>query len=170
MSRRWSARDVRPMAGDQERFQHVARHLYQPAERWDHVIPDLGDVRRCAWDCGCSESLLDGPYPDFERASPICRAHVIADHDRLLAPAYMSELLAAEGANRWGALPGASPGFLFVGDRGVTVVVRMVRMEDARTPKVMTAYRPIPGHGTSEADFFKKAVRKLRDKTSWEGK
>jgi hypothetical protein len=169
MSRRWSVAEVRPITGEQERFQHVARHLYRPAERWEQLVPGLGDARGFAWACGCSESLLDGQHPDVGQAAPACKAHVLGDHDHRYAPAYMAELLAADTAHRWGDLPGGPPGLLFVGDAGVTVIVRTSTASGCPVPRVVSAYRPIPFRGTTREDFFKKAVRKLRDKTSWRG-
>jgi len=155
------------MESDRVRFHHVARHLYKPEERWGHVIPHLADVRGLAWKAGCAEVILDAPYPDCDRASPSCRAHVLRDHDTLLAPAYMGELSLADQAGRVGNLLAGVRGWAFVGDRGVMVIVREVG--PSRNPEVKTAYRVVPRRGREPEDFYKAAVQKLRDKTSWKG-
>ncbi len=171
MSRNWSASDVQPMKSDRERFQHVARHLYQPREHWEHVIPGLGDARGRAWKSGCSPVLLDAPEPDCERVLPACRTHVLQDHDTLLAPAYLRELARADQIGQAGALPaekGRGPGWAFVGEDGVMVIVREVG--PSRRPEVKTAYRVEPKRGGRRPeDFLKAALRKLRDTTSWKG-
>lgn len=154
---------------ERAQFAHVARHLYCAAERWDHVIPDLGDARERACGAGCARSHLRHRQPDWERASDSCRAHVLNDHDHALAPAYRCELASADAARRYGTLAEGPRGWAFVGDNGVFVIVREVG--PARMPEVKTAYRippPRSGLGRPE-DFFKTAVRKLRDKSSWQG-
>lgn len=157
------------MEGERVQFVHVARHLYRPEERWDQVVPELGDARGRAWTAGCAPALLEAPHPDCHVASEACRAHVLADHDRLLAPAYRAELRTAEAAERLGRLGEGPRGWAFVGDRGVLVIVREVGSQ--RRPEVKTAYRVTPGRHDSRRpeDFFKAAVRKLRDKSSWKG-
>lgn len=154
---------------ERAQFAHVARHLYSSAERWDQVIPDLGDARARACGAGCARSHLALRRPDWERASEACRAHVTKDHDDALAPAYLQELASADAAQRYGTLAEGPRGWAFVGDGGVFVIVREVG--PARRPEVKTAYRvppPSSALGRRE-DFFKAAVRKLRDKSSWQG-
>jgi hypothetical protein len=153
------------MESDRVRFHHVAKHLYQPKERWDYVIPKLVDVRELAWRAGCAETILDAPRPECDRASSSCRAHVLRDHDTLLAPAYIDELSLADQAGRVGNLLDDARGWAFVGDRGVMVIVREVGTP--RHPEVKTAYRVIPRRGRQPEDFFKAAVQKLKDKAAW---
>lgn len=169
MSRGWAADDVRSMEGDRVQFAHVARHLYREAERWDQVVPGLGNVRARAWGEGCAPAVLETPHPDCYLASEACRKHVLGDHDRHLAPAYRRELHAAEAASRFGQLGNNPRGWAFVGEGGVLVIVREVGAD--RGPEVKTAYRVVPGQreAPSSQDFFKAAVRKLRDKSSWKG-
>jgi hypothetical protein len=172
VSRNWSARDVHPMELDQVRFHHVARHLYQPRERWEQVIPGLGDARSRAWTAGCAPALLDARHPDCEQVLPACRAHVLQDHDTLLAPAYLKEVASADQVGQAGALQeekGKGPGWAFVGDKGVMVIVREVG--PSRRPEVKTAYRVKPkrGEGRRPEDFLKAALRKLSDTTPWKG-
>lgn len=168
MNRSWTADDVRSMQEERVQFAHVARHLYHRVERWDQVVPELGDARGRAWAAGCAPAALEAPHPDCDRASAMCRDHVLGDHDRLLAPAYRRELSDAETTGRLGAL-GDARSWAFVGERGVFVVVR--ECGPRRTPEVKTAYRVAPGRGAagSPEDFLKAAVRKLRDKSSWTG-
>lgn len=172
MRRDWRASDVHPMELERVRFHHVARHLYKPAEHWDHVIPNLGDARGRAWKAGCAEFILEAQYPDCDRAAPGCRTHVLQDHDSLLAPAYLEELSLAERAGREGFLldeeKKKGPGWAFVGDRGVMVIVREVG--PTRRPEVKSAYRVVPRKGQRPEDFFKAALQKLRDKTTRKGK
>lgn len=169
MSRRWTTDDVRPMEGERVQFAHVARHLYRAGERWDQVVPELGDARGRAWGAGCAPAVLEARHPDCYLASEPCRAHVLSDHDRLLAPAYRLELCSADAAARFGRLDDDSRGWAFVGDRGVLVIVREIGPH--RRPEVKTAYRVIPDRGDPRRpeDYLKAAVRKLRDKSSWKG-
>lgn len=149
-------------------FDHVARHLYQPKERWEQVIPRLGDARARAWAAGCAETILDAPNPDCDRAQSSCREHVQRDHDTLLMPAYLKEIEGAEHAGQVGGLPdakGMGRGWAFVGNRGVYVIVREVG--PSHRPEVKTAYRVVPRKGHQPEDFRKAALRKLRDKTTW---
>lgn len=169
MKRDWKVADVRTMDGERVQFAHVARHLYQPNERWDQVVPELGDARTRAWAAGCAPAVLDAPHPDCCRASDGCQVHVLRDHDQILAPAYRQEMGCAEVAGRLGQLKDDRRGWVFVGDRGVFVIVREVGPQ--HRPEVKTAYRIVPprGEGRGLNDFVKAAVRKLRDKSSWDG-
>ena len=166
--RSWRATDVHAMDGERVQFAHVVRHLYRASECWEHVIPDLGDARGRACEAGCTGAVLAAERPDCYRASEECRAHVLRDHDQLLAPAYRQELGCAEAGGRFGHLHKGPRGWAFVGDRGVFVVVREVGPQ--RRPEVGTAYRVVPPRDPrGPEDFFKAAVRKLRDKSSWNG-
>lgn len=170
MSRQWKASDVHPMELNRVRFHHVARHLYRPEEHWEQVIPGLGDARGSAWKAGCAESILEAQNPDCDRASPDCRTHVLRDHDDILAPAYLKELESGDRVGHAGHLldKDKGPGWAFVGDLGVMVIVREVGA--TRRPEVKTAYRVVPRRGNRPEDFLKAALQKLRDKTSWKGK
>lgn len=165
MNRRWRAKDVAPIGGQQEQFEHVIKHLYAPEECWHQVVGNFGNARQRACEAGCALPVLLADHPVANQAGARCREHVLADHDALLAPAYMAALAASEQAGRFGrsAVEGA---WLFVGNDGVTVVVRHGASQ--AQPHVMTAYRPVPIHGgRTPEDFCRTAVRKLRDKTSW---
>ena len=169
MSRKWRAPDVHSMQSERVQFAHVARHLYKARERWDQVVPDLGDVLQRALAADCIRPVLNAKNPDCYRASDCCRAHVLRDHDEILAPAYHQQMASAEAAERVGHLRKGPRGWALVGDLGVYVVVRVVGPE--RHPEVKTAYRVEPpvGDGRSSEDYLKAAVRKLRDKSSWKG-
>lgn len=169
MSRSWKANDVRSMEGERVQFAHVAKHLYRTDERWEQVIPELGKVAERALKAGCLRAVLRAQNPDCHQASDACRKQVLGDHDQYLAPAYRRELSAAEAAGRFGQLSDGPRGWGFVGDGGVTVIVREVGA--SRRPEVKTAYRVVPmqAEARSAEDFFKAAVRKLQDKSSWKG-
>lgn len=160
--------DIVDMQGDRVRFAHVAKHLYKPSEKWEQVISGLRNPRREACDAGCVPAELQASYPDCCRVTPQCRTHVLQDHEKLLAPAYREALAEAERSGRVGRL-GDEKAWFWVGDHGVVVIVRAVGR--AQRLEVKTAYRVLPrsGDGTRTEDFFKAAVRRLRDKTSWKG-
>ena len=165
--RHWKASEVHPMQSERSRFQHVARHLYVRREQWEQVVPNLGDALERAWKAGCAEALLAAPHPDCDLALPACRAHVLQDHDVFLAPAYMGEVTRGEQLGQAGELldRDKGPGWAFVGERGVMVIVREVGHD--RRPEVKSAYRIVPPRGRRPEDFLKAARRKLSDKTSW---
>ena len=166
MSAPWKVDDVADMQGAHVQFAHVARHLYRPSERWGDVIPSTGDLRRRACDAGCIRSQLTAYYPSCREASDGCREHVLRDHDNLLCPAYRSALREAAESGRHA--PAEDHTHISVGDSGVLVIVR--KMRASSRPEVKTAYRVVPrGTEPEIGDFLKAAVRKLRDKTSWEG-
>lgn len=168
MSRDWRADDVRSMEGDRVQFAHVARHLYNEKERWEQTVPGLGDAHGRACAAGCVTAVLNAPRPDCYLTSEACRAHVLSDHDRLLAPTYRRELYAGDEAGRFGQLNDGPRGWAFVGDGGVFVIVREIGKQ--RRPEVKTAYRVVPrGKAPTLEAFFDEAVRKLRDKSSWKG-
>jgi hypothetical protein len=167
MTRRWKAPDVADMQGERVQFAHVAKHLYAPHEHWDQVILDLGDPRRGAWEAGCPREELRADQPDCYRVCAECRAHLLRDHDEVLAPAYRDAIAEAETSRRFTQIDRS--GWKFVNNQGVTVIVREVGL--GRRPEVKTAYRVVPrrGDGTTPEEFFKAAVRKLRDKASRNG-
>jgi hypothetical protein len=168
MKPKWKVIDVCDMNGERVRFTHVAKHLYNPKECWDKVCNTSLCLYDCACQAECTPAELKAAHPDCYRVSGQCRAHVLQDHDKLLAPAYRKALCDAERSGRMG-LQGDGA-WCFVGDSGVTVIVREVTFGNRRRPEVKTAYRALPpGDGQENEDFFKAAVRKLRDKTSWDG-
>lgn len=171
MNAPWPGGVVRPLQGERSRFQHVVKHLYRPSERWEQVAEHGGrQAREAAWDSGCSPTAVDRPYPDPDNCAPGCAKHVLRDHDRHLRPAYVRAIETGVRADRFGGLPaekGRGPGWLVVGDQGVSVVVRLVKRSYA---EVKTAYRVVPrGRGRRPEDFRYAAVRKLRDKSSYTG-
>lgn len=161
----WPAREIQPIEGVQKQFAHVIRHLYRFGEHWEQVIEGMVSPREAAGRAGCAKADLDEDDPDYIRVSRACRDHVLQDHDLLYAPAYFGECLSAERAGRRGVTSQKKPATMFVGDDGVLVVVQETGPE--RQPMVKTAYRVRPKRGRSKDDFFKAAVRKLQDKTSW---
>lgn len=150
---------------EEVRFHHVAKHLYQPAEQWDQVIPNLGDARERAWKAGCAERTLESEHPDLKDALPSCTAHVLRDHDLLLKPAYMAEISSADQAGRAGSYANDPRAWAFVGDKGVFVIVRETGSQ--HRPEVKTAYRIKSWRSQLPEAFFKRATAKLRDKTGW---
>jgi len=167
MSAHWPNAPVHPMSPDRSRFQHVIKHLYRPAEHWEQVVDGGGAVaRERALQAGCPRWLLNQRLADTEAASSGCRQQVLQDYDRLLHPACETALEEGRDSGRWGRLPeGGAPGWLVVGAGGVVVVLRSVDRQTRLEMK--SAWRPIPRQGRSRADFFKEAVRKLKDRTSW---
>lgn len=169
MKRTWKAAEVVGIQYDKPRFMHVVKHLYNDCERWEQVIPDLVDPSFSAREAGCPQRALRVGANGYDWCGEQCQKHVLCDHDELYEPAYHKELVEADGADRVGFSDG---GWFFVGERGVMVIVRCVKHASRpRRPEVKTAYRVVPRAGeekTSE-NFYKAAVRKLRDKTSWMG-
>ena len=165
----WKSSDVQALSIERTKFAHVLRHLYRRKERWNQMVPGLGDAFGRARDAGCALGVLRATHPDCYIASESCRLHVKQDHDEIFAPTYMDELASAESAGRFGKLFDGPRGWAFVGDSGVFVVVREVGAQ--RCPQVKTAYRVVPWSSKSRRaeDYFKEAVRKLRDKSSWHG-
>jgi hypothetical protein len=150
-----------------ERFAHVAKHLYNPSECWDQVIPNLGDPHSDACAAGCVSADFRGGYPKGERAIPSCWEHVLRDHDDLLTPAYRDALAHAEGASRIGLTTGDTTVWMFVGDGGVIVIVRKTIKNNSFG--VASAYRIAPkrGQGIERENFLRRAIDKLSDKTGW---
>lgn len=167
----WQVNEVYPIDGEREQFAHVAKHLYRLAERWEQVVPGLNDASGRALASGCTPANFAGKYPDCRDACPACREHVLRDHEHAYEPAYREALRDAHAAHRFGRLKddGNGPGWAFVDRLGVYVIVAELRK---KPPKVRTAYRVLPPHGaaTMPDDFFKAAVRRLRDKSSYEEK
>ena len=128
-----------------------------------------GGLRIAPRQAGCVRAELRAPHPDCHRVTDQCREHVLRDHDEVLSPAYRRALSDAEEVGRMGRMGDDKRAWAFVGDRGVTVIVREVGRP--RRPEVKTAYRVVPrrSEGREPEDFYKAAVRKLRDKTSWKG-
>ncbi len=167
MTRAWSVTDIRSMEGEREQFAHVVKHLYRPAEHWEQVVPELAESRGKALGAE-SPTFFPSKGPDWSAVPDAYRRCVLSDHDRLYAPAYREALCDAEAAGRFGQLEsnGPGPGWAFVDSRGVYVIVGERKMQ---APKVRTAYRVLPPHASSRRteDFFKAAVRRLRDKSSY---
>lgn len=167
----WPDGGVRPLHGESSRFQHVVKHVYRPSERWEQVVDRAGvQAREAAWASGCASAVLDRPHPDPTDCTDSCVQHVLRDHDLHLQPAYFAAIESGVAADRVGVLPaetGRGPGWLVVGDLGVSVVVRLVKRTYA---EVKTAYRVVPrGRGRRPEDFRYAAVLKLRDKSSFMG-
>lgn len=165
MSRRWKVDEVCPIEDRASQFAHVAKHLYSLKEAWVQVVPELEASAERAIAAGCTRYSLGGCYPAMFRAAPSCRAHVCADHDRWMAPAYMTELRTAERAVRYGQH--ADDGsWGFVGDSGVYLIV--VETGRDRRPGVRTAYRVVPRRRAADVTSYRDAaVQKLRDKSSF---
>lgn len=164
-----------PTSGDQvasmpedARFGHVRKHLYSERERWQDIVPAL-PAPPCAraTAAGCSHRAVGrGPF-HVERESKSCIEQVHDDHDDFYEPAYRSALDTACEKRRLGpALENTKGKLRAVGDNGVFLFLRRDRRGSTW---VSSAIRVRPG-GTqrpSPEDFFKAAVSKLRDTTSW---
>jgi hypothetical protein len=161
------ADSILDIQGEPCRFGHVAKHLYNPCEQWDQLLSEPTEPRRAACAAGCVLADFRGDYPNGERATLSCMAHVLDDHDKLLAPAYRNALAQAESASRVGLQHDETLGWMFVGDGGVVVIVREIKKH--KRFEVKTAYRASSKKRAAMSceDFFKRAVQKLRDKTSW---
>lgn len=168
MSRKWTVADVLEIEDDLRRFQHVVDHLYSLGEAWVQVVPAIGNPRKRARCAGCRDGILK--RSDFRSAREDCRRHVLSDHDSHYAPAYRRSLEAAQAHGRHGETTEKRAGWCFVGDSGEFVIVRLGGPAGSQ-PIVRTAYRVTPTRrgGKETRDFFERAVRKLRDKTSWRG-
>lgn len=164
-----SVDEVQPITGQQERFHHTAKHLYCPAEHWEQVVADLGDAFGAACTAGCPARLLREEAPAAYRAGQACREHVFRDHDSRYAPVYMAELRVALEDGRYGPLYSEPGVTALVGGEGVFILIGRTRPKGWR--QVKTAYRVasplyLQGPATRE-NFFRAAVRRLKDKTSW---
>lgn len=168
MSRAWATREVQLIEGEHERFAHVVKHLYRASEHWEHVVSGVEAARDEAAKTGCPPHVFSARRPDCDAVPEACRIHVLGDHEHLYAPAYREALQDAEAAGRFGRhdANGHGPGWAFVDIRGVYVIVGERRKQP---PNVRTAYRVQPPRGDAQTteDFFKAAVRRLQDKSSW---
>lgn len=169
--------DIKPMRDEKVQFYHTVKHLYNAEEHWRDIIPDLGNAREraCSKDGGdCIPAEFRAQYPDHTRVSSQCKAHVLQDYNRFYCPKYKQQLREAANAKRYGRRCDNKPynkkkknEWWFVGDEGVVVCVKANKRD--KTPVIRTAYRPtMTAKSPNHTDFFKKAVRKLRDKTSWD--
>jgi hypothetical protein len=159
---------IRPIVGDESRFRHVSKHLYLPRERWDLICDELGEpANAAARAAGCPGQELRSPYPRIRVVCDACREAVLRDHDERYGPAYMAAVESARTTSTYGTpVGGPRSKHHLVGSSGVYVIVH-----GRRGASVATAYRIVPrgARRATNEDFFKAAVRKLRDKTSWMG-
>lgn len=162
-----------PILTDEARVAHVVKHLFTSAERWDLVIDGLpADPFAAGRAAGCGPMLLIPGRSSYFDLPPQGRVWLLGLHDRHLQPAYLDAVVSATTRGRWGWwCADARPQAALVGDNGVFVIVRARGNTDR--PCVRTAYRVVPrglrGAPTRD-DFFRAAVRKLVDKTSYEEK
>ncbi|MCK6505658.1 hypothetical protein L6R53_20050 [Myxococcota bacterium] len=131
--------------------EHVWRHLYNPAERWEDLAPlDPRVLAQEATAAGCPPFNATKAHPPFRR--PVQRLLQV-HHDRAYGPAYTAEL-EAEGT-RW-AVKLADPS-RWVARTPAAVIVVVGRNAPCR---VVTAYRPLPPLRLvvwTEADFSAQA-------------
>jgi hypothetical protein len=162
-----------PIPTEQARIAHVTKHLLAPSEGWHLVTEGLPpDPIAAGQAAGCGPMLLAPERASYFDLPPEGRGWLLDLHDRHLQPAYLAAVASASASGRWGwwqaddRLQAA-----LVGDNGVFVIVRAWGKPDR--PCVRTAYRVVP-RGTRGAptrdDFLRAAVRKLSDKSSYEGK
>lgn len=161
--------DYSPMQDESDRYAHVVKHVYDPAERWDLIVmPTEGDLGRASRDA-CSPAALDRKNPKyaFDCATVDCINRVLDDAKTHYEPAYRNaiRLRVAECSV---ADDGRGPGTGCVGANGVFVIIR----EDSATslPIVRTAHRVAPrgvlSRNATNEEFVEEAVRKLGRQSS----
>lgn len=172
----WTLDDIKPMQCKKSKINHVTKHLYAAAERWSDIIPELGDGYQKAMEQGqCTHADLDSRNNNNNINQP-CEDHILQDHDEFYCPKYMEELRKAVALENYVRVkppktsgnPTKKQDWRFVGPEGVLIGVREVGRSN--TPEVKTAYRPTldrEEENPTSQTFFKAAVRKLNDKTSW---
>lgn len=148
------------------RYHHVTKHLYEPEEHWRLIASWLpADPRAAASAEGCRRRDL-GRWFEWERVCAPCREHVLGDHDRTYLPIVVAALETALAAGEH-AVVATRKGDreVFVGDNGVQV---FLRLPDATGQQAfVTGLRErMHARNPTNDDFYKKAVRKLRDKAS----
>ncbi|MES2639721.1 MAG: hypothetical protein V4850_09565 [Myxococcota bacterium] len=151
---------------ERSRYSHVVKHLYARVERWDLAVPELArELRGRAGLAGCTPANLGHGWR-WPSVCQDCREHVLGDHARHYLPA-------AIDAVRTGALAGnhreveTAQGRreLFVGDNAVQVLLRTPAADGSQA--FLTALRDPPsGRNPTNEDFYRRAVRKMRDKAS----
>lgn len=159
---------INSIVAEESRFRHTARHLYCEAERWDLCTRGLQPGRRHqVVHCGRDAEEMDSEHPQFFRASAECRKEVLEDHDCVYRPAYMAAVKTGH-VNEDRCLQGDGS-LLYVGRDGVVVIIRY-RQRGVMPFAVSTAYRPLApvdhGRPVTNEDFYRAAVRKLRDRAS----
>lgn len=162
--------DIRSIPDGPDRFGHVCKHLYGATERWQQVAPGLPErAKERARRAGCTDRLMRG-RGDYWSAPEGCLSCVTRDHDQHYEPAYRAALASSIEAGTWGRdRKHERRGEIFVGARGVIVIVNLVQGQR----QVSSAYRDVPkklppDKRTPEA-FHKKAMRRLRDRTGLKG-
>ena len=148
------------------RFGHVVKHLYARKQRWDMVVADLpSDPRQCAREGGCARRDLSRWWR-WVRVEQPCRDHVLHDHDRYyLRAALESVKTAIQSGDHAVVTTRQGVRELFVGDNAVLVLL-MPEVGDEPQRFVTATRNPPSTQNPTNADFHRKAVRKLRDKTS----
>ncbi|MEC9473209.1 MAG: hypothetical protein VX584_00855 [Actinomycetota bacterium] len=169
----WTVDDIRPMQGKKSKIQHTTKHLYSAAERWSDIIPELGNGYEKAMKQGrCTHANLKSN----NHIKQPCEDHILQDHDEFYCPKYMEELRGAVEREHYvrvkppktSGKPTRKQDWRFAGPEGVLVLVREVGKSN--TPEVKSAYRPelnSEEENPTPRTFYKEAVRKLNDKTSW---
>ncbi|MBZ4421771.1 hypothetical protein [Myxococcus sp. RHSTA-1-4] len=156
-----------PIRTPWERYAHVLRHLYDPAERWDLIISGLPmPLRPRAIEAGCDAADVRNPRSArFNDAGAACKQHVLTDHDRFYSPAYLDSVASAIRLRRHQLQP-ANGATLYVGDNGVLTVVGGEK-EDAGyvTSAFRVKPRGVPSHAVRQEDFIRAAVDRMKELT-----
>lgn len=164
-----AAADIRPMPAGPGQFAHVCKHLYATRERWQQVAPGLPTrPREEARRAGCSAWQLRTPV--YRKACDTCRQWLASDHDRFYQPAYRNALENAIATNSWGRdHKHERKSEMFVGERGVIVIVNRVRGRRQISSAYRSVPRGLPPDEHSPKAFHKQALRRLYDRTGVKG-
>lgn len=159
--------EIGPIEPGSPRFYHVLDHLLRGAERWDLICPGLGrDARAKALRCGCTERVLAPASRRFEHANDDCKSAMSALHDVHYEPAYRAALAWGQANGYYARIP-ATNELQVVGEFGVCVAAKWSAAP--RGWRVYSALRVGPrsdASGIENCNFFDRAVRRWRDKTS----
>lgn len=167
---------VLPISAPESRFAHVIKHLYDARECWDMVIGKFpADPLAPAVNSGCELESIRHNTASYFTACEGCKAHVLSDHDRFYAPAYL-EAVASSARLGWQAAVSSSTHEIHVvGENAVYAILKpaIPRHRHADCPsKVVTAYRVRPHAQRSTRptaeDFLEAALDKLADKTDFD--
>lgn len=152
--------------GDRARYHHVVKHLYARVQRWDLAVPQLPrDLRGRALGAGCASGELSHGW-QWPSVCPPCRAHVLHDHVQYYLPAAIDAIRTGSRAGNYCEVETRQGRReIFVGDNAVQVLLMPCPTD--RIQALVTALRDPPtSREATNADFHRRAVRKMRDKAS----
>jgi hypothetical protein len=147
-------------------YAHVVKHLYAKRQRWDLAIPGLPfDPRARSRAAGCAVRDLSHGWSWPQVGEP-CRAHVLRDHHRHYLPAAVDAVRTAVSSGHH-AVVETRQGQREILVEANAVQVLLTPMSEGEPQDFVTALRDPPStRDPTNADFLRKAVRKLHDKAS----